>query len=79
MLQETLEQGRTLADAALDRLIPLETEHPVLGRMRTLGSPIKLSDTPADPSRRAPLLGEHTEEVLREFGLSDAEIAAVRV
>src|SRR5216684_111702 len=29
MLQETLEQGRTLADAALDRLIPLETEHPV--------------------------------------------------
>src|SRR2546423_12520416 len=29
MLQETLEQGRTLTDAALDRLIPLETEHPV--------------------------------------------------
>src|SRR6266436_6670839 len=29
MLQESLEQGRTLADAALDRLIPLETEHPV--------------------------------------------------
>jgi crotonobetainyl-CoA:carnitine CoA-transferase CaiB-like acyl-CoA transferase len=55
----------------------LETEHPVLGRLRTLGSPIKLSETPADPSRRAPLLGEHTEEVLREFGFSDAEIAAV--
>jgi len=55
----------------------LETEHPVLGRLRTLGSPIKLSETPADPSRRAPLLGEHTEEVLREFGFSDAEIDAL--
>jgi formyl-CoA transferase len=55
----------------------LETEHPVLGRLRTLGSPIKLSETPADPSRRAPLLGEHTEEVLREFGFSDSEIHAV--
>ena len=57
----------------------LETEHPVLGRVRTLGSPIKLSGTPADPSRRAPLLGEHTEEVLTEFGFSESEIAALRV
>jgi crotonobetainyl-CoA:carnitine CoA-transferase CaiB-like acyl-CoA transferase len=56
----------------------LETDHPVLGRLRTLGSPIKLSETPADPSRRGPLLGEHTEEVLREFGFSDSEIAALR-
>jgi formyl-CoA transferase len=56
----------------------LQTEHPVLGRLRTLGSPIKLSETPADPSRRAPLLGEHTVDVLREFGFTDAEIATVR-
>jgi crotonobetainyl-CoA:carnitine CoA-transferase CaiB-like acyl-CoA transferase len=55
-----------------------DTEHPVLGRLRTLGSPIKLSETPADPSRRGPLLGEHTEEVLREFGFSDSEITALR-
>ena len=47
----------------------LETDHPVLGRLRTLGSPIKLSATPADATRRAPLLGEHTDEVLGEFGL----------
>ncbi len=51
------------------------TEHPVLGRLRTLGSPIKLSETPADATRRAPLLGEHTREVLAEFGFSEGEIA----
>jgi crotonobetainyl-CoA:carnitine CoA-transferase CaiB-like acyl-CoA transferase len=56
----------------------LETDHPVLGRLRTLGSPIKMSATPADASRRAPLLGEHTDEVLAEFGLSAEEIAGVR-
>jgi crotonobetainyl-CoA:carnitine CoA-transferase CaiB-like acyl-CoA transferase len=51
-----------------------ETDHPVLGHLRTLGSPIKLSGTPPDASRRAPLLGEHTREVLEEFGLSGEEI-----
>jgi formyl-CoA transferase len=56
----------------------LETEHPVLGRLRTLGSPIKMSETPADPSRRGPLLGEHTGEVLKEFGFTESEIAAIR-
>jgi len=56
----------------------LETDHPVLGRLRTLGSPIKMSATPADASRRAPLLGEHTNEVLAEFGLSRDEIIALR-
>jgi crotonobetainyl-CoA:carnitine CoA-transferase CaiB-like acyl-CoA transferase len=56
----------------------LQTDHPVLGRLRTLGSPIKMSATPADASRRAPLLDEHTDEVLGELGLSGEEIGALR-
>jgi crotonobetainyl-CoA:carnitine CoA-transferase CaiB-like acyl-CoA transferase len=62
----------------LAREMVVETEHPTLGHMRTLGSPIKMSATPPDVSRRAPQLGEHTDEVLTEAGLSDAEIAALR-
>ena len=52
-------------------------DHPTLGTMRTLGSPIKLSATPPDVRRRAPHLGEHTEAVLREAGFDDAHIAAL--
>ena len=44
----------------------------------TLGSPIKMSATPPVVGRRAPLLGEHTGEVLREAGFSDEEIARLK-
>jgi crotonobetainyl-CoA:carnitine CoA-transferase CaiB-like acyl-CoA transferase len=50
-------------------------DHPTLGPMRALGSPIKMSATPPDVGRRAPLLGEHSEEILREAGFGDREIA----
>jgi len=60
------------------RRMVVETDHPTLGHVRTLGSPIKMSATPPDVSRRAPLFGEHTDEVLREAGFSDTEIAALR-
>jgi crotonobetainyl-CoA:carnitine CoA-transferase CaiB-like acyl-CoA transferase len=52
----------------LAREMVVETEHPTLGHLRTLGSPIKLSATPPDVTRRAPRLGEHTEEILNTMG-----------
>jgi formyl-CoA transferase len=45
-----------------------EVEHPVEGTIRTLGFPLKMSATPLRVRRPPPLLGEHTEEVLRERG-----------
>ena len=62
----------------LAREMVREVDHPTLGRLRTLGSPVKMSETPPDPVRRAPLLGEHTEDVLRQAGYADEEIAALR-
>jgi 2-methylfumaryl-CoA isomerase len=46
-----------------------EVEHPVLGRLLTAGSPLRFGAASSGAARPAPLLGEHTEEVLREFGL----------
>jgi crotonobetainyl-CoA:carnitine CoA-transferase CaiB-like acyl-CoA transferase len=43
-----------------------EVDHPVEGRVRVLGTPIRLSRTPPRIRRHPPLLGEHTEEVLGE-------------
>ena len=70
--------AQVFADAQVRaREMAVDVEHPVLGRIRSLGSPIKLSATPTDPRRRAPLLGEHTREVLREAGFSDEDISVL--
>ena len=53
-------------------------EDPKRGFVSILGPPLHLSRTQTTFERLAPMLGEHTEEVLHEFGLSDAEIAALR-
>src|SRR5262249_27338498 len=56
----------------------VEVDHPERGKYLTVGNPIKLSDSPVDVCR-SPLLGEHTEEILRDVvGLQDDEILAAR-
>ena len=56
----------------------VEVDHPERGPYLTVGNPIKLSDSPADV-QRSPLLGEHTDEILKEVvGLDDAAIAEAR-
>jgi formyl-CoA transferase len=61
----------------LARDMVVEVSHPTLGQLRTVGAPVKMSETPPNVHRRAPLLGEHTREVLREVNYSDEEIAAL--
>jgi crotonobetainyl-CoA:carnitine CoA-transferase CaiB-like acyl-CoA transferase len=46
-----------------------DIEHPVAGKSPTTASPINYSATPVQYRRHAPMLGEHTEEILREFGI----------
>jgi formyl-CoA transferase len=63
---------------AIAREMTVDVEHPILGSMHTLGTPIKMSATPLNPKRRAPLLGEHTDDVLFEAGYSNDEIEQLR-
>jgi formyl-CoA transferase len=53
-----------------------EIDHPVAGRVRTLGFPLKMSETPPRVRRAPPLLGEHTNEILRELGMEHVEATA---
>ena len=63
---------------AIAREMTVDVDHPTLGPLRTLGTPIKMSGTPLNPRRRGPMLGEHTDEVLSSAGFSDNEIDQLR-
>ena len=64
--------------AARDMSVPMT--HPIAGPIRVLGSPLKLSDTPASQRTPPPMLGQHTESVLqRDLGLTSDAIQELRV
>jgi formyl-CoA transferase len=53
-------------------------EHPVIGKMKTLGFASKLSGTPASIRQPAPLYAQHTDEVLEQLGIDEAQRQALR-
>lgn len=69
---EALSHPQTVA-----RGMVVETDHPQAGTTRAIGCPIHFSASPDRSSTPAPLLGQHTREVLREFDLPEAEINAL--
>jgi crotonobetainyl-CoA:carnitine CoA-transferase CaiB-like acyl-CoA transferase len=58
----------------LAREMVVEVEHARLGPIRTVGLPVKFSDTPGEVANGAPLYGQHTREVLRGHGFAEDEI-----
>lgn len=70
-MQESLAHPQALA-----RGMVVELAHPQAGATKALGSPVHFSSTPTSVDMPAPMLGEHTREVLSEAGYSSAEIEA---
>lgn len=71
--KEVFEDPHTIERRMLD-----EYEHPVAGTVKVLGIPVKLSATPGSIRLPAPLVGEHSDDVLRELGLTDERVQQLR-
>jgi crotonobetainyl-CoA:carnitine CoA-transferase CaiB-like acyl-CoA transferase len=69
---EALADPQTLA-----REMVVEVEHSTIGPVKTIGLPVKFSETPGKVRTGAPVYGEHTREVLREYGFDDKQIEAL--
>jgi crotonobetainyl-CoA:carnitine CoA-transferase CaiB-like acyl-CoA transferase len=68
--------AEALADPhLLERHFIIELQHPVLGTVKSLATPVHMSATPLRYDRHPPLLGEHSAEILQELGYDAAQIA----
>ena len=71
--------GEVFADPhVVERRMTSRVAHPLAGSVELVSSPLKLSATPVTTRRAPPLLGQHTDEVLAEFGLPAAERERLR-
>jgi crotonobetainyl-CoA:carnitine CoA-transferase CaiB-like acyl-CoA transferase len=71
-VEDAVKDSQTLA-----RNMIVQLEHPAVGVARSIGNPIKFSETPVSYRLPPPLLGEHTREVLRRLGYSEEEVRAM--
>lgn len=62
-------------EQAIARGMIVETDHPVAGKVRSIGAPVKFHESESTASRPAPVFGQHTREILAQAGFSDQEIA----
>ncbi len=72
-VSDLMENAHTKARGSI-----VEYDYPGLGALKAAANPMKLSDAPLEVRRLAPKVGEHTIEIMRAVGYSDAEIAALR-
>jgi crotonobetainyl-CoA:carnitine CoA-transferase CaiB-like acyl-CoA transferase len=57
---------------------PTEVEHPKMGKMKLVGNAVTMSRTPPTIDRPPPVLGEHTEEILKSLGYDEASVSSFR-